>query len=99
MTEAESVRAQQWFENHFVGSACIMCSRLGTLKLGKSLSLADTSKRDTAWHLYIVVECALCGHVLLYNAETIGVRAQKLEVSTSKPAVSASELSKFRVRG
>lgn len=85
MTEAERVRAQQWFENHFVGNACIMCSRLGTLKLGKSLSLADTSKGDTAWHLYVVVECSLCGHALFYNAETIGVLVQKLEVRAPKP--------------
>lgn len=73
MTDAERERAQKWFEENFVGNACILCTRLSTLKLGNILSIIDTSLDDTTWHPYITVECSVCGHTLFYNAVTIGV--------------------------
>ena len=64
---AAKQRAEQWFDDNFVGNACIMCSRLGILKLGHGLSMAVMHERRAAW--YITVECTSCGHTLFYNAE------------------------------
>lgn len=71
MTEMERQRAEQWFDDNFVGNACIMCTRLRTLKLGYGRSIAVMHERRAAW--YITVECTACGHTLFYNAATIGV--------------------------
>lgn len=70
MTDAERERAEKWFEDNFVGNACIMCTQM-TLKLGLGHSVAVMHERRCAW--YISVECTNCGHTLFYNAETIGV--------------------------
>ncbi len=70
MTDAEKQRAEQWFDDHFAGNACIMCTQL-TLKLGYGRAIAVMHECRASW--YIVVECTNCGHTQFYNAETIGV--------------------------
>lgn len=79
MTGTERKRAalqiKEWFEDNFVGNACIMCTQLGTLKLGFIHAIAAMQESKTSW--YISVECSECGHVLFYNAETIGVLEPK----------------------
>lgn len=75
MTDVERARAQKWFEDNFVGNACIMCARLGTLRLGPIYSIAVMGESRAAW--YVAIECSVCGHTLFYNAETIGVLEPK----------------------